>query len=192
MRKSQEINRAIAILYKKGDKNSLNQAEVLSGRHTEVWVFEHYVQNVSDECRDEAAYCAARDAAMFLSGKLELTELIPDAEQYPIAEKDLKQVGKDRMKRLEQRVAELEHVVALLSEKINLTVREEDTGYMTSKEVVDYVGCPVSLMRNWRKKGVLTYYCKSGRVFYHKKDIDNNTTIKKYMKTHGTLAKRIP
>lgn len=56
------------------------------------------------------------------------------------------------MKRLEERVAELEHVIALLSEKINLTVRDEDLGYMTSKEVVDYIGCPVSLMRNWRKK----------------------------------------
>ena len=54
MRKSQEVNKAIAILRKKGDKISLNQAEVLGGRHSEVWVFEHYVQNVSDECRDEA------------------------------------------------------------------------------------------------------------------------------------------
>ncbi len=44
MRKSQEINKAIAILRKKGDKTSLNQADVLSGRHSEVWVFEHYVQ----------------------------------------------------------------------------------------------------------------------------------------------------
>ena len=36
MRKSQEINKAIAILRKKGDKTSLNQADVLSGRHSEV------------------------------------------------------------------------------------------------------------------------------------------------------------
>ena len=86
MRKSQEVNKAIAILRKKGDKISLNQAEVLGGRYSEVWVFEHYVQNVSDECRDEATYCAAREAALFLSGKLELAELIPVAEQYPIAE----------------------------------------------------------------------------------------------------------
>ena len=192
MRKSQEVNKAIAILRKKGDKISLNQAEVLDGRHSEVWVFEHYVQNVSDECRDEATYCAARDAALFLSGKLELAELIPDAEQYPIAEKELKESsGKDRMKRLEERVAELEHVIALLSEKINLAVRDEDLGYMTSKEVVDYIGCPVSLMRNWRKKSVLPYYRRGSRIFYHKKDIDNSTTIKKYMKTHGTLAKGI-
>lgn len=118
MRKSQEVNKAIVILRKKGDKTSLNQAEVLSGRHSEVWVFEHYVQNVSAECRDEATYCAARDAALFLSGKLELAELIPDAEQYPIAEKELKDSsGKDRMKRLEERVAELEHVIALLDRK---------------------------------------------------------------------------
>ena len=69
MRKSQEVNKAIAILRKKGAKISLNQAEVLGGRYSEVWVFEHYVQNVSDECRDEATYCAARDAALTGAGR---------------------------------------------------------------------------------------------------------------------------
>lgn len=47
MRKNREIDQAIAILRKKGDKTSMIQAEVLQERHTEVWVFEHYVRNVS-------------------------------------------------------------------------------------------------------------------------------------------------
>lgn len=192
MRKNKDISLAIAILKKKGGKLSLIQIEVLENRHNEIWVFEHYVRDVENENRDEAVYCAARDAAMFLAGKIEVGDLIPDMNQYPVTEKDLKeQTDKDRIKALENRLCELERLVEFLSQKINLTVRDEDLGYMTSKEVVDYIGCPVSLMRTWRKKGVLPYYQRASRVFYHKKDIDNNITIKKYMKAHGTLAKGI-
>lgn len=192
MRKNKDISLAIAVLKKKGGKLSLIQIEVLENRHNEIWVFEHYVRDVENENRDEAVYCAARDAAMFLAGKIEVGDLIPDMNQYPVTEKDLKeQTDKDRIKALENRLCELERLVDFLSQKINLTVRDEDLGYMTSKEVVDYIGCPVSLMRTWRKKGVLPYYQRASRVFYHKKDIDNNITIKKYMKAHGTLAKGI-
>ena len=192
MRKNKDISLAIAVLKKKGGKLSLIQIEVLENRHNEIWVFEHYVRDVENENRDEAVYCAARDAAMFLAGKIEVGDLIPDMNQYPVTEKDLKeQTGKDRIKALENRLCELERLVEFLSQKINLTVRDEDLGYMTSKEVVDYIGCPVSLMRTWRKKGVLPYYQRGSRVFYHKKDIDNSITIKKYMKAHGTLAKGI-
>lgn len=192
MRKNKDISLAIAVLKKKGGKLSLIQIEVLENRHNEIWVFEHYVRDVENENRDEAVYCAARDAAMFLAGKIEVGDLIPDMNQYPVTEKDLKeQTDKDRIKALENRLCELERLVEFLSQKINLTVRDEDLGYMTSKEVVDYIGCPVSLMRTWRKKGVLPYYQRASRVFYHKKDIDNSITIKKYMKAHGTLAKGI-
>lgn len=192
MRKNNDISLAIAVLKKKGGKLSLIQIEVLENRHNEIWAFEHYVRDVGDENRDEAVYCAARDAAMFLAGKIEVGDLIPDMNQYPVTEKDLKeQTDKDRIKALENRLCELERLVEFLSQKINLTVREEDLGYMTSKEVVDYIGCPVSLMRTWRKKGVLPYYPRGSRVFYHKKDIDNSIIIKKYMKSHGTLAKGI-
>lgn len=192
MRKNKDISLAIAVLKKKGGKLSLIQIEVLENRHNEIWVFEHYVRDVENENRDEAVYCAARDAAMFLAGKIEVGDLIPDMNQYPVTEKDLKeQTDKDRIKALENRLCELERLVEFLSQKINLTVRDEDLGYMTSKEVVDYIGCPVSLMRTWRKKGILPYYQRASRVFYHKKDIDNSITIKKYMKAHGTLAKGI-
>lgn len=68
MRKNREIDQAVAILRKKGDRTSMIQAEVLKERHTEVWVFEHYVRDVSEGKRDEAAYCAAREAALFLTG----------------------------------------------------------------------------------------------------------------------------
>lgn len=45
MRKSQEIDRAIAILQKKGDKLSNVQIEILKNRRNEVWAFEHYIKN---------------------------------------------------------------------------------------------------------------------------------------------------
>ena len=82
MRKSQEISKAIAILRKKGDKLSLIQADVLANRRGEVWVFERYVRDVADAERDESVYCAARDAAKYLIGRIEMAELIPDIEKY--------------------------------------------------------------------------------------------------------------
>lgn len=186
MRKSSEINRAIAILRKKGDNRSMVQVMILEKRATEVWVFEHYIREASAEERDEATYCAAREAAQYLSGKLELEELIPDADQYPVSGEDVKEQSvKDKIRVLEKHIADLERVVELLSQKINLTVREDDLGYMTSKEVIDYIGCPVSLMKEWRKKGILPFYMRKGKIYFHRNDIDKSVTIKKYMKTHG-------
>lgn len=86
MRKSKEINRAIALLRLKGDRLSLIRAEVLSGRRTEVWVFKRFVRDAAPEEKDEAVYCAARDAARYVSGKLELEQLIPGGESLGSAD----------------------------------------------------------------------------------------------------------
>ena len=81
MRKNQEINKAVAILRKKGDLVSLEQASVLSDRLNERSVFDKYVAGVAEADRSEGIYYACRDAARFLKGELTLDELIPDHEQ---------------------------------------------------------------------------------------------------------------
>ena len=79
MRKEQEIRKAVELLRGKGDRLSMIQADILEERRTEVWVFDHYVVQALGQSKDEDAYCAARDAARYLSGKLELEVLIPRA-----------------------------------------------------------------------------------------------------------------
>lgn len=81
MRKNQEINKAVAILRKKGDLVSLEQASVLSDKLNDRSVFDKYVAGVAEADRNEGIYYACRDAARFLKGELTLNELIPDHEQ---------------------------------------------------------------------------------------------------------------
>ncbi|MDD3039635.1 hypothetical protein [Bacteroides sp.] len=77
MRKEKEITTAVELLRRKGDRLSIIQADVLEGHRTEAWVFVRYVSQATEQNKDEDAYCAARDAARYLSGKLELEVLIP-------------------------------------------------------------------------------------------------------------------
>ena len=53
MRKQQEINRAVAILCKKGDRISVAQAEVLREKRSEKQVFQEYVLSVGEEKKDK-------------------------------------------------------------------------------------------------------------------------------------------
>ena len=55
MRKNQEINKAVAILRKKGDLVSLEQASVLSDRLNERSVFDKYVAGVAEADRSKIA-----------------------------------------------------------------------------------------------------------------------------------------
>ena len=80
MRTKQEINRALGILYSRGDKISMLQAEILENRRSERQIFQKMVMDVPQESRDEDAFFAARDAGMFLEGKLELEDFLPEVK----------------------------------------------------------------------------------------------------------------
>ena len=86
MRKQQEINRAVAILRKKGDRISVAQAEVLEQKRTETQLFKEFVMSVGEEKKDEQFFYALRDAARYAAGGMELEDLIPDADKYPADE----------------------------------------------------------------------------------------------------------
>lgn len=81
MRKVNEINQAVAILRKKGDVVSLEQASVLSNRLNERSVFDKYVTNVPEADRSEEMFFAARDAARYLKGDISLDVLLPGLEE---------------------------------------------------------------------------------------------------------------
>ena len=86
MRKQQEINRAAAILRKKGDRISVAQAEVLEQKRTETQLFKEFVMSVGEEKKDEQFFYALRDAARYVAGGMELEDLIPDAGKYQVDE----------------------------------------------------------------------------------------------------------
>ena len=173
MRKNPEINKAIGILQKKGDKLSMIQIEVLSERCTEICVFERYVQNVSNENRDEAAYCAARDAARYLYGKLELEELIPDASNYPeelttdtlslpTQEEMWKMIQKlsGQVECLKRQIHEMKKdksarkitVLPQKGKKREEYIEPDKEEYLTPVQASEYVGCSITSLKNMEEK----------------------------------------
>lgn len=56
MRTKQEINRALGILYSRGDKISMLQADILENRRSERQIFQKMVMDVPQESRDEDAF----------------------------------------------------------------------------------------------------------------------------------------
>lgn len=193
MRKSQEIDRAIAILQKKGDKLSNVQIEILKNRRNEVWAFEHYIKNSSNTNRDEVAYCAARDAAKYLNGKLGLAELIPNVEVYTINTKDVTEQlpSQNEMWKM---IKELTNRVELL-EMANSPQKDfnihtpnqqggkqefDDSEYMLQSLAYKYIGCSLTTLKSWKKKGAIPFYRKGGRIYFKKSDIDNNPVLNQY------------
>lgn len=197
MRKNQEIDKAIAILQKKGDKLSNVQIEILKNRRNEVWAFEHYIKNASNTNRDETAYCAARDAAKYLTGKLGLAELIPNVEEYTIDTKDVAEQlpSQDEMWKM---IKELTNRVELL-EMANSPQKDfniytsnlqegkqefDDSEYMLQSVAYKYIGCSLTTLKSWKKKGVIPFYRKGGRIYFKKSDIDNNPVLNQYKSTY--------
>lgn len=198
MRKNQEINQAIAILQQKGNKVSLIQTEVLEGRHTEVWAFEHYVRDVSNERRDEIAYCAARDAALFLSGKIELEEFIPDFREYKVPEEaeasklpsgkkmwETIQALTKRIELLEKRTQKPKTIV----KDTDMCIQKEyspldESDYLLQSEAYKYIGCSLTTLKAWKKKGIIPVYRNKGRIYFKISEIDKNKAIQVYKKRY--------
>lgn len=188
MRKNQEINQAVAILRQKGDRISVIQAEVLAGRRTEVWVFEHYVRDVSDENRDEAAYCAAREAALFLAGKLELDELIPEYEQETDVEIlhmcDTITISISEFSSLLRRIERLERRVGL--QKAMPVTKRKNVDEVTVDDLISqidackYIGCGKTTIKRWADNGFITGYQKGLNVYYSKHELDRSAVVKEH------------
>lgn len=187
MRKNQEINQAVAILQKKGDRLSLIQAEILTGHRSEVWVFGYYVRDVSEKNRDESVYCAARDAAMFLSGKIELEELIPDANQYNSAPSvEIVSVPADLLQALINRIESLEKKIDTLvpTEPKRIAYLNKcdasKSDHITQEKAYKYIGCSKSTLNSWTSKGLVKGYRKGPHVYYSQSELDANSTVQNF------------
>lgn len=188
MRKNQEINQAIAILQKKGDKVSLTQAEVLIGRRSEVWVFGYYVRDVSEQNRDESVYCAARDAALFLSGKIELADLIPGYDQETNVDIshtcDTITLSISEFSSLVKRVERLERRAGLPKGTNTVkrkSVKEAPADDLISQiEACKYIGCGKTTIKRWADNGFITGYLKGLNVYYSKRELDRSAVVKEH------------
>lgn len=183
MRKQEEINRAAAILRKKGDRISVAQAEVLEKRRTETQLFKEFVLSVGEEKKDERFFYALRDAARYAAGGMELEDLIPDADKYPVEEPDSPgergnvTLSRKDYNRLLARIERLEQWIGLSRKPATLKPAEMPEGMdmkdmLKQNEACQYLECGKNTIKKWAAKGLVHAYQKGKYVYYSKKELD--------------------
>lgn len=191
MRKQQEINRAAAILRKKGDRISLAQAVVLEKKQTETLLFKEYVLSVGESKKDDQYFFALRDAARFAAGGLELEELIPDWDKYPVEpapveKRERQTVSYQEYQSVVRRLALLEGLVEELCKERRQRAeyqKKPDTNradFISQEEATKYVGCSRDTLRSWQVKGFITGYTKAGRVYYSKSELESSPKVQTF------------
>lgn len=182
MRKVNEINQAVAILRKKGDVVSLEQASVLSNRLNERSVFDKYVTNVPEADRSEEVFFAARDAARYLKGDISLDVLLPGLEEVTgevvaeeeagtvtLSRKDFNQLLK-RLDRLEQWIGLSRKAATLKPEVMPEGIDMADM--LKQNEACAYLECGKNTIKKWAAKGLVHAYQQGKFVYYSKKELD--------------------
>lgn len=193
MRKQQEINRAAAVLRKKGDRISLAQAVVLEKGQTETQLFKKYVLSVGEDKKDDQYFFALRDAARFAAGGLELEELIPDWDKHPVEEPfdtatmyNMITLPLQEFRDLMKTLHRLEEKVDLLCEKRSKDITYEQTSgsvendYIIQETAYKYVGCSKVTIQSWTKKGFVKGYRKGNHVYYSKSELDASAVVQNF------------
>ncbi|MDD3040921.1 helix-turn-helix domain-containing protein [Bacteroides sp.] len=186
MRKQSEINQAIKILRDEGSRISLEQANVLSHRWNERFVFEQYVKNVSESDRNEELFFAARDAARFLKGDISLEVLAPwmDEVEFPGHEEEMITVSAKQFNGIIKRLERLERRMKLSKPKSD-TKRKSikdapDNDLISQAEACKYVGCGKTTIKRWANNGFITGYLKGLNVYYSKHELDRSAVVKEH------------
>lgn len=181
MRKQSEINRAIEHLKSYNDAASRIQVEVLEMKRSESWVFNQYVRDVPEDERNETLFYAARDAAMFLSGKIGISSICPDLEDEPEEEEEQEEtitLSRHEYDNLLQRLERVERKLRLHQCNHEKISKKTSGDLISQVDACLYIGCGKSTIKRWADRGVLTRYKKKQRIFYSKKEIDKSKVIK--------------
>lgn len=181
MRKQSEINRAIEYLKPLVDKVSRLQVEILENKRSETWVFNQYVRDVPEDKQNETLFYAARDAAMFLAGKIGISSICPDLEDEPEEEEEQEEtitLSRHEYDNLLQRLERVERKLRLHQCNHEKISKKTSGDLISQVDACLYIGCGKSTIKRWADRGVLTRYKKKQRIFYSKKEIDKSKVIK--------------
>ena len=186
MRSQFEINRTLNILNAQAQVSPTAkvQAEVISKRMDERAVFEKYVMGVSENQRDEALFFAARDAARYLKGDIDLDLLIPgvplgNAEDLAFSEEEAGTVTLSRkdFNLLLKRLDRLEQWIGLSRKEATLKPVDmpegiDMTDMMKQNEACKYLCCGKNTIKKWVAKGFVKAYQQGKYVYYSKKELN--------------------
>ena len=182
MRTQNELDEALLLLAEVNTPEAKAQWEVIEGKHTESWVFDKYVRDVHDDEKNESLFYAARDAAQFVSGKIDLEMLFTGAEFEETEIKSEVPVPQGFLGMLLQRIERLEKQVRILKGmKQKRSYRGasdyEDNDFMTQTEAYKYIGCAQCTVIKWTNKGMLKAYRKGNHLYYKKSELDMNPGV---------------
>ena len=167
------------------------QAEVLEKRRTETQLFKEFVLSVGEEKKDEQYFYALRDAARYAAGGMELKDLIPDADKYPVEQasvqkKERQTVSYQEYQALMRRMNLLEGIVDELCKERRQRAeyqKKPDTNradFISQEETAKWVGCSRETLNSWQRKGFITGYRKAGRVYYSKSELESSPKVQNF------------
>ena len=182
-----ELRKVICYLQGKDDPKSLAQLDVLENRLKESQVFRKYVVERNKDERDEEVYFAAREAAEYLAGKLDLAALLPDVTDdemekaacsgtVTLSFEEYNSILK-RLERIEARLSMSSFTNRLPSKQIKGKVSDD---LMSQKDVLNYIGYSRTTLLRWVEKGLVTRYKKSRTTYYSKAEIDKAKELADY------------
>ena len=186
MRTVGEICRAIKMIGLYGGRYKDEQREVLNSRLTERQVFDKYV-NLSAE-KDENLFFAARDAARYLSGQMQLCDLLPEMPEVPENEDEqgegLVTLTHEEYENLIGRIERLERVANIRSRHNSLAIRKSvehaPKDLISQAEACRLLGCDKNRIRQWVNKGLLTTYVKGRFIYYSRKGLLSSEVVMDY------------
>lgn len=186
MRKQSEINRAIEYLKPLVDKVSRLQVEILENKRSESWVFNQYVRDVPEDKQNETLFYAARDAAMFLAGKIGISSICPDLEDEPEDEEQEETITLSlseykklllRLDRVERRLGLRVGDVAPAPRK---DISEAPDELIGQADACRMIGCAKTTIKQWANKGLITRYQKGYNVYYSRRELLGSSVVKDY------------
>ena len=184
MRPAKEIKEALKLLEQLPETPARDaQIDVLRNCHSEKKVFYLYV--VKAEVKNEILFYAARDAAQFVAGKLELETLlgtdVPPMENEPEPENEKVTVPKAYLEDLERRIERME-IKLLKLEGIKKLAQDDQTESLTFPEVCYYIGCSRETLTKWTKEGILKAERRGRHNYYSTSELINSSVVRTFIR----------
>lgn len=187
MRKQSEINRAIEHLKACNDNVSRIQLEVLETKRSESWVFNRYVRDVPEDEQNETLFYAARDAAMFLSGKIGISSICPDLEDGPEEEQELEETITLSLSEYKKLLLRLDRVERRLGLRVGdvapaprKDISEAPDDLIGQADACRLIGCGKTTIKRWANKGLITGYQKGRSVYYSRRELIGSPVVRDY------------
>lgn len=183
MRRKEDIQCLINALLATPNKENDARRTVLEMNLTESQVFNEYVKNIGMEERDENVYYAARDAARYLNGQLEATDIVPDivlpSEEYDLDE-DVISISVNDFNALVERVAKLEKIVMTYEHNESRTRQPKDD-LISIGEATRIYNVNYKTFLRWIQSGWLSAVDKGKYHFVSVHEIESSPKLMQYI-----------